>query len=228
MRGTISNTRYAMAPDRRLCFEDVYAEFHLRIRRYLDRLLGGASEAEDATQEVFVKVSQALARFRGESSVSTWVYRIATNVAYDRLRSTSFRRTGDVSIDSETPAKDPSPGIERQMVRREMSDCVGRFIDRLPANYRSVVLLSEQEGLTNQEIAQALRLTLDTVKIRLHRARTTLGSRKSWATAATSIATNETNSPATRSRTSCSCVARPRCRAAVRRRERPSPRESTS
>ncbi len=162
-----------MATDRRLCFEDVYAEFHPRIRRYLDRLLG-ASEADDATQEVFVKVSQALARFRGESSVSTWVYRVATNVAYDRLRSPSLRRTGDVPVDSETPAKDPSPGIERQLVRQEMSDCVDRFIDRLPANYRSVVILSEQEGLTNQEIAKALGLTVDTVKIRLHRARTRL------------------------------------------------------
>ncbi len=162
-----------MATDRRLCFEDVYAEFHPRIRRYLDRLLG-ASEADDATQEVFVKVSHALARFRGESSVSTWIYRVATNVAYDRMRSPSFRHTGEVSIDSERAAKDPSPDIERQLVRREMNDCVDRFIDRLPANYRSVVILSEQEDLTNQEIAQALRLTVDTVKIRLHRARTRL------------------------------------------------------
>ncbi len=162
-----------MATDRRLCFEDVYAEFHPRIRRYLDRLLGGG-EAEDATQEVFVKVSQALARFRGGSSVSTWLYRVATNVAYDRMRSASFRRNGDVSIDSATPEKDPSPGIERQLARREMSDCVDRFIDHLPANYRSVVILSEQEGLTNQEIGKALGLTVHTVKIRLHRARTRL------------------------------------------------------
>ncbi len=161
-----------MAADRRLCFEDVYAEFHPRIRRYLDRLLG-ASEAEDATQEVFVKVSQALARFRGESSVSTWVYRIATNVAYDRLRSPSFHRTDEVSVDGEPPAQDASPGIERQLVRREMNDCVDRFIDRLPANYRSAVILSE-EGLTNQEIASALGLTVATVKIRLHRARSRL------------------------------------------------------
>ena len=55
-----------------------------------------------------------------------------------------------------------------------MSDCVGQFVDRLPANHRSVVMLSEQEGLMNQEIAEALRLTVDTVKIRLHRARARL------------------------------------------------------
>ncbi len=161
-----------MATDRRLSFEAVYAEFYPRIRRYLDRLLG-ASEAEDATQEVFIKVNRALPRFRGDSSLSTWIYRVATNLAYDRLRSPSLRRTGEVPIDG-VPLKDCSSGIEQQLVRREMSDCVGQFVDRLPANYRSVVILSEQEGLTNQEIAETLRLTVDTVKIRLHRARARL------------------------------------------------------
>jgi RNA polymerase sigma-70 factor (ECF subfamily) len=118
--------------------------------------------------------SRALPRFRGESSVATWIYRIATNIAYDRLRSSSSQRACEVPIDAEAPVKDESSGIEQQLVRREMNDCVDRFIDRLPANYRAVVILSEQEGLTNQEIAAALRLTVDTVKIRLHRARTRL------------------------------------------------------
>jgi RNA polymerase sigma-70 factor (ECF subfamily) len=162
-----------MATGHRLVFEDVYAELHPRIRRYLDRLLG-AGEADDATQEVFLKASRALPRFRGDSSLSTWVYRIATNLAHDRLRSPSFRRAAEVAIDSEAAVKDPSVGVERQMARREMSACVDRFIDRLPANYRSVVILSEQEDLTNQEIAEALHLTVDTVKIRLHRARARL------------------------------------------------------
>lgn len=160
-----------MATDQRLNFEAVYADFHPKIRRYLDRLLG-ASEAEDATQEVFVKVSRALPRFRGDSSLSTWIYRVATNLAYDRLRSPSFRGPGETPLD--TPLKDSSSGIEEQLVRREMNDCVGQFVERLPANYRSVLVLSEQEGLTNQEIADALRLTVATVKIRLHRARARL------------------------------------------------------
>lgn len=159
--------------EHRLDFQGVYAQFHARIRRYLDRLLG-AGEAEDVTQEVFARVSRSLPRFRGDSSISTWIYRIATNVAYDRLRSPSFRRPGEVPIDSQAPVRDPSSGIDQQLVRREMSDCIGRYIDRLPANYRSVVILSEQEGLTNQQIAEALRLSIDTVKIRLHRARAKL------------------------------------------------------
>lgn len=156
-----------------LDFQDVYNEFQPKVRRYLGRLVG-AGDAEDLTQDVFAKVSQALPQFRGDSKLSTWVYRIATNTALDRLRSASFRRAGEVPLDSETPVKDPSSGLEQNLVRTEMNECIHRYIAQLPASYRSVVLLSEQEGLTNQEIADALRISLDTVKIRLHRGRARL------------------------------------------------------
>ncbi len=155
---------------RLLAFESVYDEFHPRIQRYLDRLVG-PTEAEDVAQEVFAKVSQALPQFKGNSSLSTWIYRIATNAAYDRLRSRSARSPAEVSIDRVAPVEDRSPGVEQKLVRREMRDCIEQYIDRLPASYRAVVILSEHEGLTNQEIADALGVSLDTVKIRLHRAR---------------------------------------------------------
>ena len=156
-----------------LDFQQVYGEFHPRIQRYLSHLLD-PTEAEDAAQEVFTKVSRALPRFRGDSSLSTWIYRIATNTAYDRLRSPSFRRAGEDPIDSAAPIQDPSSGVEQQLVRTEMNTCIDDYIARLPANYRSVVILSEHEGLTNQEIADALGVRVETVKIRLHRARARL------------------------------------------------------
>ncbi len=156
----------------RLDFEKVYSEFHAKIHRYLNRLVG-TSDAEDLTQETFAKVSQALPQFRGDCSLSTWVYRIATNTAYDRIRSRSAVRAA-VPIEDHTAIEDRSSGVEQTLVRREMSDCIGSFIARLPASYRSVLILSEQEELTNQEIADTLGLTLDTVKIRLHRARARL------------------------------------------------------
>jgi RNA polymerase sigma-70 factor, ECF subfamily len=156
-------------------FDDLYAEFHARIRRYLSRLVS-AREAEDLTQEVFARVSKALPRFRGDSKVSTWVYRIATNIAFDRLRSPAFARGGQVLLEGERPTTERSAGIELVLVRKEMNDCIRQYIDGLPPSYRSVVILSEQEELTNQEIADALGITLDTVKIRLHRARARLRS----------------------------------------------------
>lgn len=167
--GVGSNSSELRDPGR-FDFQEIYGEFHPKICRYLRRLVG-TSEAEDLTQEVFAKVSQALPHFRGDSNVSTWVYRIATNTAFDRLRSPSFRRAGQVSLESQKPMAEKSTGIEQELVRREMNDCIRRYVEKLPPSYRSVVILSEDEGLTNQEIADALGISLDTVKIRLHRAR---------------------------------------------------------
>ncbi len=146
-----------------LDFQNVYDEFHPRIHRYLNRLVG-PNEAEDVTQDVFAKVSQALPQFRGDSSLSTWIYRIATNTVYDRLRSPSFERAGEVPVDSLAPVQDPSTGVEQKLVRTETNGCIGEYIARLPASYRSVVVLSKHEGLTNQEIADALGVSVATVK----------------------------------------------------------------
>jgi RNA polymerase sigma-70 factor (ECF subfamily) len=164
-----SDTRASVHPD----FQQIYREFHPRIQRYLSRLLG-ASEADDVGQEVFARISQGLAHYRGDASLSTWVYRIATNAAYDRLRSPSFHRAGEASLESAAPVQDSAPSVDDKLVRTEMNDCIDEYIARLPPSYRSVVILSEHEGLTNQEIADTLGVSLDTVKIRLHRARARL------------------------------------------------------
>jgi RNA polymerase sigma-70 factor, ECF subfamily len=153
-------------------FQTIYDQFHARIHRFLERMVGTA-DADDCTQDVFSKVSVGLARFRGEASLSTWIYRIATNSAYDRLRNHSTHNA-TVSIDDARPVEDHAPGVEQRLVRREMNDCIGRYIDRLRPSYRSVVILSEHEGLTNAEIAATLGVSIDTVKIRLHRARARL------------------------------------------------------
>jgi RNA polymerase sigma-70 factor, ECF subfamily len=150
-------------------FQELYKEFQPRIRRYLCHLVG-PDEAEDVAQDVFAKVSQALPEFRGDSTVSTWIYRIATNSAVDRLRSLSAQRLSEVPLDGENRATDGSPDAEHRVFQKEMRDCLDQYIDRLPASYRSVFVLSEDEGLTNPEIADALGISLHTVKIRLHRA----------------------------------------------------------
>jgi RNA polymerase sigma-70 factor (ECF subfamily) len=153
--------------------QTVYDEFQPKIRRYLSRLVGGP-DAADLTQEVFIKVAQALPSFRGESTVSTWIYRIATNTALDRLRSPAFRRAARVPLELLPLATEQPIGIEQDLGRREMNACIRRYIDTLPPPYRSVVVLSEDEGLTNQHIADVLGISLQAVKIRLHRARSRL------------------------------------------------------
>lgn len=163
-------------------FEQIHAAFRPRIHRYLARMVGDY-EAEDLTQDVFVKVSQALKAFRGECELSTWIYRIAANAALDRLRKPSFKRTVETcgaepaaledesGEDGKAGTDEKTPLVEQQVYRKEMNDCIQSFVNRLPEAYRTVLVLSEFEGLSNNEIAEILGVALDTVKIRLHRAR---------------------------------------------------------
>lgn len=169
-----------------LDFPSLYADFHPKVLRYLTRLVG-ESDAEDLAQDVFVKASRGLAGFRGEAQISTWLYRIATNLAVDRLRNPSYQRVAlldfpeDGLPDLETELEDgnawtgeKASEIEKQLVGKYMSECLKGFIAKLPEDYRTVLVLSELEGLSNKEIAEILGVTLETVKIRLHRARAKL------------------------------------------------------
>jgi RNA polymerase sigma-70 factor (ECF subfamily) len=154
-------------------FKQVYEEFQPKILRYLSRLMGD-DEAEDITQQVFEKVNVALDRFEGRSKLSTWVYRIATNTAKDRFRSPSFKRALEYTpletikafesakvwaIEAENPT-------DQEFIRKEMSQCVREYIDKLSPDHRTVIILKELDDI--------LQVSLDTVKTRLHRARAAL------------------------------------------------------
>lgn len=162
-----------------LGFDQIHADFRPQVQRYLTRLVG-EREAEDLTQEVFCKIHRALKAFRGESKLSTWIYRIATNAALDRLRDPSFKRMAaeerldgsDSCSSAEGEARAAElPSVEQQVCRKERFECYRDFIDDLPPNYRTVVALSELEELAANEIAEILGLSVDVVKIRLHRGR---------------------------------------------------------
>jgi RNA polymerase sigma-70 factor (ECF subfamily) len=174
-----------MMSEKGLEFQEVYDAFQPKILRYLARLVD-ENEAEDLAQETFVKINLALENFRGESKLSTWIYRIATNTALDRLRSPSFQQAAQkLSMDlieiDESPLDDrnvwtgeKTPLVEPQIYRKEMGACIQNFIGKLPESYRTVLVLGEMEALSNNEIAEILGLSLGTVKIRLHRARAKL------------------------------------------------------
>lgn len=161
-----------------LDFQSIHEGYRARILRYLARLVG-AAEAEDLVQEVFVKVHQGLPAFRGESQLSTWIYRIATNAALDRLRAPAFRQAvQEVGADRcETASalnvwtREPELPLDQQLLTKERIECFGDYVKRLPAQYRMVLVLSELEELPNKEIARILGLNVGTVKVRLHRGR---------------------------------------------------------
>lgn len=161
-------------------FGRLYAEYQPRIRRYLTRIVG-EHDADDLTQAVFVKVSQALKNFRGDSAPSTWIYRIAANVAADWRRSASGRQgirqvhaegSSDEGWGAPVRGNDVElPVADQVLIRREMNQCIRQVIDGLPMAYRHVITLSDIDGLKDVEIAGRLGVSLATVKIRLHRAR---------------------------------------------------------
>ena len=103
-----------------------------------------------------MKVSQALPTFRGESQLSTWIYRIATNAAIDKMRTPSFRQEARRSASKdahEMEGKDlltiaEARSLEQRVMRKERYQCFRNFVENLPANYRTVIVLSELEELT--------------------------------------------------------------------------------
>lgn len=161
-------------------FDDLYEEFHASISRYLARMVSPA-EAEDLAQEVFSKVAKNIDGFEGRAKISTWIYRIATNTALDRLRSPSSRSIEipmmedmdslHFSDGSESNKKD---GPLDSVINAEMNECIREQMNKLPQKYRTVMILSSLDELKNREIAEILEISLEAVKMRLHRGRAKL------------------------------------------------------
>jgi RNA polymerase sigma-70 factor, ECF subfamily len=168
-----------------LNFQKIHDIYQQKIFRYLSNLID-EYEAEDLTQEVFAKVSRNLETFRGESHVSTWIYRIATNLAIDRIRYCTLPfvdplKRAEAPIDAHEEIEDRNIwtgekpySAEQNLIRGEMTDCIRSCLENLPETFRVVLVLSELESFRNKEIAEIMGVTLETVKIRLHRARALL------------------------------------------------------
>jgi len=122
------------------------------------RMLGNRAEAEDVAQEAFVRAHRALGEFRGDAKLSTWLYAITSRHGEDALLRLS----------------DMGPRPDAALERRELETALGQAIAELPEDRRIVVVLRDLEGLSYEEIAQVLELTLGTVRSRLHRARADL------------------------------------------------------
>lgn len=155
------------------------------IYRLALRLVRNAEDAEDVVQEAFLQALKAIAEFRGHSRFTTWVHRIAVNQALMKLR----KRRSDVfpleSVEGGEPARYPlqlvdwSESALNDIVRTEAVGILEEAILELPIDLKTVLVLRDINGLSNEEAAQALELPLGAVKWRLHRARTILRDRLS-------------------------------------------------
>ncbi len=151
----------------------LFAEYYPRVHRYLVSMVHDPVEADDLAQETFLRAFRNSNSLQDAGALSTWLYRIATNVCVDRWR----QRARRAPLEDETAPEEldladaDAPSLQQMVERDEMSECIQQYLDGLPDTYRAVVLLHDSYGLTGPEMAGALDVSLDTVKIRLHRAR---------------------------------------------------------
>jgi RNA polymerase sigma-70 factor (ECF subfamily) len=143
-------------------------------------LLGNHDEALDLSQEVFLRVFRTIHRFRGQSSLRTWIYRIAVNQARNHHRFWRRRHRDDqVSLDQHIAThgefhsgRESTP--DRMFAQKELASRIQQALDELPFDQRTAIILREIDGLSYEEIAFSLGVAVGTVKSRLTRARQTL------------------------------------------------------
>ena len=156
-------------------FESLVRLYEKRVFALTLRMCGDREDAAEAAQEAFLAAWQGLAFFRGDSSFSTWLYRLASNACVDLLRRESRRRAAagpsldDEELNLEVPDEMPSPQDEAE--RRELREEIERGLAALSPEHREVLVLRELHQLSYDEIAETLDLDVGTVKSRISRGR---------------------------------------------------------
>ncbi len=157
-------------------FEPLVEKYRQRVWRLAYRVLHDQDEAWDIAQEAFIRAWQALPSFKGESAFYTWLFRIAMNVAMDRgrQRAARGRAFGTERVpeeDWERVMVDPGVAPDERARRAEERARVMRALGTLPPHQRTIIMLSDLEGLSYREIAEVLGIPMGTVMSRLHNAR---------------------------------------------------------
>jgi len=157
-------------------FEPLVEKYRQRVWRLAYQVLHDREEAWDVAQEAFVRAFHSLRSFRGQSAFYTWLFRITVNVATDRhrQRSAQARALGPERVPEEEWARstpDPGGGPEQEATRAEQRERIRRALDTLPPKARTIIMLSDVEGLSYREIAEVLNCPIGTVMSRLHNAR---------------------------------------------------------
>jgi RNA polymerase sigma-70 factor (ECF subfamily) len=162
-------------------FDALIRHYHAPVFGLLCQMLGNEADAADTTQEVFLKAFRGIGGFRRGSSLKTWLYRIAIRAALNQRRWWRRHQSKESSYDG-GPGEHPSvmelagdePSPFEQLATREMQQAVRRALDKLPIVFRSAVVLRDMEGLSYEEIAEVLEISVGTVKSRILRGRRAL------------------------------------------------------
>lgn len=156
-------------------FTEIVERYKNRVHWLVRRMVGGEND-EDITQEVFLRVYQAIEGFQGRSSFRTWLYRIARNLCLTELKKRgsrgehlSIEDEGEEKVHCLLPAS--AGGLEEEIERRDLSRNIQSLIAKLPENYRTVLTLFYVQQVRYEEIAEIMEIPMGTVKTYIHRAR---------------------------------------------------------
>jgi RNA polymerase sigma-70 factor (ECF subfamily) len=158
-------------------FDVLVLKYQHKVANLISRYIRDQSEVLDVTQEAFIKAYRALPKFRGDSAFYTWLYRVAINTAKNHLAAQGRRPPGD-DIEADTAEQMDMGGRLKEMgtpehmaMQREIAQTIQQALDELPDDLRTAITLRELEGLTYDEIAQAMDCPIGTVRSRIFRAR---------------------------------------------------------
>ena len=162
-------------------FEEIVARYKDAIYNYVWRMVSHRDDADDLTQEVFVRAYMGIKSFRRESNLRTWLWRIATNICVDRYRRTGLEKQIIAPLDRSREDEEGSPiqtefpdsrhDPQRVFENTALQAEIARALGRLPEKLRAVVLLFDMEGMSYDEIAETLGCPIGTVKSRIFNAR---------------------------------------------------------
>jgi RNA polymerase sigma-70 factor (ECF subfamily) len=158
----------------RLTFEDIVEQYTDFVYNLTYRILNNHADAEDATQDAFLQAYRNFGRFRGESKVSTWLYRIAVNAALMKLRKDRNKKLLTQTGYDDMELASPADGPEKLALNSELREFLEQGLDLLPPHLRTVVVLRDVQGLSNEEAARVVSLSVSSLKARLHRGRVLL------------------------------------------------------
>ena len=159
-------------------FEEVFNRYSMKVLNLALRLTRNQQDAEEVVQDVFVCVFKKIDKFEGKSAFSSWLYRITVNTAFMKLRKKRYRDS--LSIE-EIPLQEKgawlSYSAEDDASRNELAISLQLAISKLPEEYRTIFILRDVDGLSNQEVGEVLHVSIPAVKSRLHRSRMLLRKR---------------------------------------------------
>lgn len=164
-------------------FEELISSYQKKVLNLAYRMLGSVSDAEDAAQEIFIKVFRSLYSFNEQSAFSTWIYKVATNVCLDILRKRkrqnggamiSINRYNSQDDEYELPIEDTAPSPYEEAQKKEAMRALGSALDLLSEEQRAVIVMRDINGLSYEEIADVMECSLGTIKSRINRSRLAL------------------------------------------------------